>query len=64
MATKVIKSGSKISEIEKWLTTISNEYLRLEFNFYCIRESSRNRSKNNHKIIFKIFKAQKMNFEN
>ena len=64
MAKKVIKSGSKNGEIEKWLAKISNEYWKLEFNFYCVQESSRNRSKNNHKIIFKIFKAQKMNFEN
>ena len=64
MAKKVIKSGSKNGEIEKWLTKISNEYWRLEFNFYCVQESSRNRSKNNHKIILKILKAQKMNFEN
>ena len=64
MAKKVIKSGSKNGEIEKWLAKISNEYLRLEFNFYCVQVSSRNRSKNNHKIILKILKAQKMNFEN
>ena len=64
MAKKVIKSGSKNGEIEKWLAKISNEYWRLEFNFYCVQESSRNRSKNNHKIILKILKAQKMNFEN